>query len=183
MVSHIEVRLLKEPPTQRNVGDVLGVPQRQFWKEALFVQYDKNKNVSLLSATIPIKFLPEGTKVLRSLIARSIKEGGCYDAWKFVACHCANGSSQIKDIDFDQSHSPVAHSDSFRINISIASMHRLTASILDVSNAFLFNLLIMKEFVSVHHPIISTDLKYLILVFFLIEMMVHFFLSVWMEFK
>ena len=30
----------------------------------------------------------------------------------------------------------MAHADSFRINIAIASMHRLTAKILDVSNAF-----------------------------------------------
>ena len=30
----------------------------------------------------------------------------------------------------------MAHADSFRINIAIASMHRLTARILDVSNAF-----------------------------------------------
>ena len=30
----------------------------------------------------------------------------------------------------------MAHSDSFRINVSIADMHRLTARILDVSNVF-----------------------------------------------
>ena len=30
----------------------------------------------------------------------------------------------------------MAHADSFRINISIADIHRLTASILDVTNAF-----------------------------------------------
>ena len=45
-------------------------------------------------------------------------------------------SSLIKGIDFYQSYSTVAHADSFIINISIASMHRLTARILDVSNAF-----------------------------------------------
>ena len=50
--------------------------------------------------------------------------------------HTTVGSSQIKVIDFYQSYSPVAHADSFRINIAIASMHRLTARILDVSNAF-----------------------------------------------
>ena len=60
------------------------------------------KNVSLLSAPIPIKSLPEGTKVIRSLIALSIEEGDCSYAWKFVARHCENGSSQIKGIDFDQ---------------------------------------------------------------------------------
>ena len=100
VVSHLEVRLPKKPPTPKNIGDALGGPQRQLWKEALFVQYDKNKNVSLLSAPIPIKSLPKGKKFLRSLIAPSIKEGDCYDAWKFVARHCANGSYQIKGIAF-----------------------------------------------------------------------------------
>ena len=80
VVSHLEVRLPKKPPTPKNIGDALGGRLRQFWKEAFFVQYDKNKNVSLLSAPIPIKSLPEGTKVLRLLIAPSIKEGDCYDA-------------------------------------------------------------------------------------------------------
>ena len=136
MVSHLEVRLPKKPPTPKNIGDALGGPQRKLWKEALFVKYDKNKNVSLLSAPIPIKSLPEGTKALHSLIATSIKEGDCSDAWIFVASNCGNRSSQIKGIDFDQSYSPVAHADSFRINIAIVSMHILTAIILDVSNAF-----------------------------------------------
>ena len=136
MVSHLEVHLPKKPPTPNSIGDALGGPKRQFCREALFVQYDKNKNVSLLSAPIPIKSLPEGTKFLCSLIAPSIEEGNCSDAWKFVARHCENGSSHIKVIDFDQSYSPVSHADSSRINIAIASMHRLTASILDVSNAF-----------------------------------------------
>ena len=136
MVSHLEVRLPKKPSTPKNIGDALGGPQRKFWREALFFQYDKNKNGSLLPAPIPIKSLPEVTKVLRSLIAPIIKKGDCSDACKFVARHCANGSSKIKGIYFDQLYSPVAHADSFRINIAIAYMHRLTARILDFSNAF-----------------------------------------------
>ena len=87
MVSYLEVCIAKKPPTPKNIGEALGGPQRQFWKEAFFVQYENNKNVSLLSAPIPIKSLPEGTKFLRSLIAPSIKEGDCSDAWKFVARH------------------------------------------------------------------------------------------------
>ena len=54
----------------------------------------------------------------------------------FFARHCENGSSQIKGIDFDQSYRPVEHAESFRINIAIAYMNRLTDRILDVSNAF-----------------------------------------------
>ena len=47
-----------------------------------------------------------------------------------------NWISNIKGIDFDQSYIPVAHADSFRINISTSSMHRLTARILDISDTF-----------------------------------------------
>ena len=85
---------------------------------------------------MPIKSLPEGKKILRSLIAPGIKEVECCGACKFVACHCANGSSHIQDIYFYQSYIPVSHADSFRINISIADMHRLTVRILGVSNSF-----------------------------------------------
>ena len=111
VVSHLEVRLSKKPPTPNNIGDSLGGPQRKFWKEALFVQYDNNKNVSLLSSPIPNKSFLEGKTFLRSLIAPSIKEGNYSDAWKCVARHCANGISQIKGIDFDQSYSIVAHTE------------------------------------------------------------------------
>ena len=100
------------------------------------MQYEKNKHIRLISATIPIKYLPKGKKVLHSLIAPSIKEGDCYDAWKCVSRHCSNGISHIKVIDFDQSYSPVAHDDSFKINIAITAMHRLTDSVLDVSDTY-----------------------------------------------
>ena len=105
--------------------------------ERIFIcEIQQEKNVRLISAYIPIKCLPEGTKVLCSLIAPIIKEGNCSDSCKFFARHFINGSSHIKGIDFDQSYTPVAHTDSFRINIDIAAMHRLTARVLDVSNSF-----------------------------------------------
>ena len=72
IVSHIEVRLPKKPLTPKNICVSLKGLQRQFWIEALFVQYDKNKNVILLLAPITIKSLPEGTKFLFSLITASI---------------------------------------------------------------------------------------------------------------
>ena len=59
----------------------------------------------------------------------------CSDAWKFVACHCENDSYQIKGIDYDKYYSTVAHPIPLRTNIAIMDMHRLTARILDVSNA------------------------------------------------
>ena len=81
-------------------------------------------------------YLPEGTKFLCSLIFLTIKEGYCSDACKFVSRHCANGSSHIKGIHFDQSYSSVAHAESFKLNIAIMAMNILTSRILDISNAF-----------------------------------------------
>ena len=48
VVSHLEVRTPKKPPTPKNIGEGLKVPHRKLCKEALFFQYDKNINVSLL---------------------------------------------------------------------------------------------------------------------------------------
>ena len=81
VVSHLEVRLPKKPPTPKNIVEGLKGPQRQFWKEAILVKYDKNKKSSLLSAPITIKSLPEETKILCSFLAPSIQEGDCSDAW------------------------------------------------------------------------------------------------------
>ena len=57
------------------------------------MQYDKNKNIRLILAPIPIKSLPEVKNVLPSIIDPSIEELNCYDAWKFVACLFANENS------------------------------------------------------------------------------------------
>ena len=79
MVSYIEVCNTNKPRITNNIGKGLKVPQRQFWKEALFVKYDKNKNVSLILDPIPIKSLPEGGGFFFSLIALIIEEGVCSD--------------------------------------------------------------------------------------------------------
>ena len=90
---------------------------------------------------MPIKYLPDRTKFLRSIIALIIKEGDCYDAWKIVARHFENGSYHIQGMYFDQYYIPVAHADYFKTNISIEAMHRLTAMFpLKIDDGpFLFN--------------------------------------------
>ena len=47
VVSHIEVSIPKKPTTSKNIVDALGGPQRQFCKESLFFQYEKNKMLAL----------------------------------------------------------------------------------------------------------------------------------------
>ena len=78
MVLHLWVSLPEDPLTPNNIGDFFKGPQRQWWKKALFDQYNKNKNVKLLLTSIPIKPLLYVTKVLCSMIVTGIKEGDCY---------------------------------------------------------------------------------------------------------
>ena len=116
------------------------------------MQYERNKNVSLILAPIPIKYLPEGTTFLRSLISPSIKEGNCSDAWKVFAHHCSNGSYQIQGTDVDHSYSPMAHAEYIRINISITDMNILTDKISDISNEFQNTNVSIHEIVCVSPP-------------------------------
>ena len=48
VVSNIKFRLPEKPPTPNNIGEGLKSPQRQLWKEYLFVKYGMNKNVRLI---------------------------------------------------------------------------------------------------------------------------------------
>ena len=79
----------------KNIAENLKVPQCPFWNVALFVQYEKNNILNILSYSIPIKSLPDGTNVLCSFVDPIIKKGGCSDACKIVARHYSNGGSQI----------------------------------------------------------------------------------------
>ena len=112
------------------------VLRENYGKKIHLCYIKRTKNISLLSASTPIKYLPDGKKVLRLLISKSIKEGNCCYAWIFVVYHCVNGSSQVQGIDFDHYYSPVAHAESFRINISVEAMHRFIGRVVYVSNSF-----------------------------------------------
>ena len=93
-------------------------------------------------------------------------------------------SSRIQGIDFDQSYIPVAHADLLGINISIVAVHKLNSRILDASNEFQnTNSPLIKESVSLHHPIIYTALRNITPTFLSIEIIVHFVFESWMGFR
>ena len=83
VVSYFGVRLPEKPLNPNIIGEALKDYQKQFQKEALLVKYDNNKYFKNILSTITIKYLPDETKVLRSLVSTSIKEGKCSDQWKF----------------------------------------------------------------------------------------------------
>ena len=73
MVLHIEVHIPGKSLVPNKIVEGLNIPQINLLKGALSLKYEMNKNISLLSDPIPIKYLPEGTKVLCSRIYPSIK--------------------------------------------------------------------------------------------------------------
>ena len=124
------------------------------------MQHDK-ENDNVLLTPIPIKFLPDVTKVLCKLIDPSIKEGEYYDAWNY-SHHCENESYHIQGVGFDQSYIIISHADSFGENIAITTMNRLNTRILMLVNIYRIHIFpFMKESMSIHHPIICTCFKIL----------------------
>ena len=107
-------------------------------------QYDKNNNFNLISDPIPIKYLLDEKKVLISIIDTVVKKLHVHIHENF-AQHSANGSSRIQGIACCQYYSPVALVDSFKINITIAAIHRLAYIVLDISNAF------QNKYVPIHY--------------------------------
>ena len=77
--------------------------------------------------------------------------------WIFVVRHCENGSCMIQVVDINQSYSPVAYFDYLRINITNTDIHRLTASIWDVSNYLQNNHFPINEIVCVSLPPYNMD--------------------------
>ena len=75
----------------------------------------------------------------------------------FFVVHCSNGSSQIQCIYFDKSYIPVAHPDSFIINISVSDIHILTTSMLDISSSFQNTNVAINEIVCVVPPLYYMD--------------------------
>ena len=96
--------------------------------------------------------------MLCSILYPSIKKVKYYDECNFFANHCRSGSSQIKDIYFNQSYSPVAYSDYFSINIAIADIDRPTVRILDFSDEFQNKNIPIHERVCVSPPHYYLDL-------------------------
>jgi hypothetical protein len=135
VISHL-ASFPKRPTKYSNIGECLKSAERSCWKEALFAQYDKNAEANLFTKPIPVKSLPSDTKILRSIINPNVKPTDVSGMWQFITRHCANGSSMIRGIDFQESYSAVALASSVRISISIAAAENMIMAIIDVKNAF-----------------------------------------------
>ena len=65
VVSYLEFCIAQKRIVPKNIGDDIKVTQYQLWEVDLFVQYDNNKNINIISSTFTIKYLTKGANILR----------------------------------------------------------------------------------------------------------------------
>ena len=91
--------------------------------------------VNLCLKPEPRENVPEGKKILNSLLAQKIKSMG-NDLYQFIPRMCANGSKQDKGIDFDHSWSPTIDAGGCRMTLMYAAVFHLMLAMIDVVNCF-----------------------------------------------
>ena len=93
------------PEKPSNFGQAPKWPDQVNWIKSAFAKNDKNSNFGLLDVPFHHANLPSKTRVIWSILSpckNSISE----NIYHYFPCNCANGETQVKVIDFDQSSSP-----------------------------------------------------------------------------
>ena len=131
--------LSKQPINHGSIWNNLNGSEPVHWIQACSTQCSKNQALGLCTIPAPRESVPPDKKVLQSILATKIKVKG-NDLYEFVTCMCANGSSQIKSIDFDHSDchswSPTVGAGALRMTIMFAASNRLILTAIDVVNCF-----------------------------------------------
>ena len=125
-----------KPPTPKSWYDVINGDFKDVWYKAVYERYDKNHNVGLLSVPVPKHTLPPNTTILRAVSAFKIKNTSDPNIFDFYFRMCADGSKQIKGIDYEECHSPTPAIWSILTCICVAAACELVAYTIDIDNAF-----------------------------------------------
>ena len=149
--SSYAVSLPTKPSTPSNINDIKNSPLKREWKLSLFQNYAKNASSMAFTAPFPRDLLPKNATILKSVMAFRVKtlSTGVYDLY---SRHCANGSVQIKGLDYKESYAPIGGIDSIRIVIALGADLCLLIFIIDVGNAFQNTLVHRNERIFLHLP-------------------------------
>ena len=115
------------------------MPKNKFkieWKKGLFEAYNKNPYTRVFTAPFPIEDVLPGHRVLESRVTFKVKEMTEKYMWDLYYRHCANGSVQIKGIDFFTSYSAIVTTDSVRVCLAFRASMNMLVFALDIGNAF-----------------------------------------------
>ena len=110
-----------KPPNPNHIGEALSSDLRIEWKKSLFEGYDKNARVGTFTAPFPAEDVPTGHKILNSRVTFKVKNMDSDHMYDLCSRHCANGSIQVKGVDYFTSYAAIATADSIRISIAFTA--------------------------------------------------------------
>ncbi|PRQ51221.1 putative RNA-directed DNA polymerase [Rosa chinensis] len=139
---------IHDPVEPKSFKAAVGVPE---WDIAMNEEIDALKK----QATWELVPFPEGKNIVGSKWVYRIKKNPDGSVSRFKARLVAQGYSQEKGLDYDETFSPVVRHSTVRIILSLAAMNNWELRQLDVKNAFLHGDL--KEEVYMHQPLGFVD--------------------------
>ena len=125
----------KKPVVEATLWKCLDGPDREHWRQAAFTQYNKNNKTGGFLQPIPQEQVPKDKTILQPILAPKVKSHG-NNLYEFILRMCANGSKQIKGIDFDYSWLPVVGASALQMTLLWAAVDLLCLAILDIENCF-----------------------------------------------
>ena len=131
-IKSLKVARVRTPLT---VTAALGSPEADHWYDAMKVEYQQMLDFN----TWTLETLPPNRRVISCKWVFDVKPSlmGDGSVRKFKARLVVKGFSQRHGIDYSETFAPVAHSESFRIVMSLAAQNQLFLRQVDIVGAFL----------------------------------------------
>ena len=108
------------PDKPSNFYQALRGPDQVNWIKVEFLHYDNKGDFGLFTATFTCDNLPSTTQVLLYILSPIINNISD-NIYRYFPWHCANGETQVKTIDFDQTSSTFLAEPTLRLVITIAA--------------------------------------------------------------
>ena len=125
-----------KPDRPKSFFECLKHPLKRNWIAAAKIMFKKNKRIAVFSLPFLKKDLPEGQKVLRTLLVPEWKPTELSNVWEPRIRECVVGTPQQRYLDFDNSYAAVVDPTSVKCHIAYASATMSILLVYDISNAF-----------------------------------------------
>lgn len=122
------------PPEPKTIQEALAGPEAQFWRKAVFAEWNTlNGRKTFHQCSLPEGVTPIGCVWV---FKRKLDEFG--NVIRYKARLCAQGFTQEKGVDFDETFAPVARLSTIRALLAIAIKEGLEIYQVDVDSAYLY---------------------------------------------
>lgn len=124
-------------PIPKTAQEALSGPHRAFWKEAMMKELSAMEAFGVWDPEPVSLPLPAGKHAVDTRWVFDLKRDAAGRITRFRARLVVRGFTQLWGIDFDETHSNVAHWGTLRVLFELAAVHGWCLKVADVNNAFL----------------------------------------------